>query len=161
MPRTFAGAPTALTAVGGGNEAALSWTAPTNNGGAAVTDYRIEFSSDGGTTWSAFSDAISAETSATVDGLAPGTQYRFRVAAVNAAGVGTFSSASAAAKTFERAPELTLTLDQQSADGFAFIMKFKDAVTGGTDPLLYTLAATTNNPGATVEQVGEIGRAHV
>jgi uncharacterized repeat protein (TIGR02543 family) len=155
VPRTFAGAPTALAAVGGGNEAALSWIAPTNNGGAAITDYRIEFSSDGGATWSAYSDAISAETSATVDGLSPGTQYRFRVAAINAAGVGGFSTASTSTKTFERAPELTLTLDQQSADGFAFIMRFKDAVTGGTDPLLYTLAATTNNPGATVEQVGD------
>jgi titin len=155
VPRTTAAAPTAIAATGGGNEAALTWVAPTNNGGAAITDYRIEFSSDDGVTWSAYSDAISSETSATVDGLSPGTQYRFRVAAINAAGVGTFSAASSAAKTFERAPELTLTLDQQSADGFAFIMKFKDALTGGTDPLQYTLAATTNNPGATVEQVGD------
>ncbi|NDA80520.1 MAG: hypothetical protein EBX92_05240, partial [Actinobacteria bacterium] len=147
-PRTLAGAPTAITAVGGGNEAALSWSAPANNGGAAITDYRIQYSSDAGTTWSEYSDAISAEPTTTVGGLLPGTQYIFRVAAINAAGVGSYSTASASSKTFEQAPELTLSLDQQSADGFSFILSFQD-------PILYTVAATTNNPSATVEQAGD------
>jgi titin len=147
-PRTLAGAPTALVAVGGGNEATLSWSAPASNGGAAISDYRIEYSSDSGAQWSAYSDLISADTTATVSGLRPGTFYQFRVAAVNAAGVGTFSSASTSVKTFEQAPELTLTLDQQTADGFSFILSFQD-------PILYTIAATANNPSATVEQVGD------
>ncbi|NDA80500.1 MAG: fibronectin type III domain-containing protein, partial [Actinobacteria bacterium] len=158
-PRTLAAAPTALVAVGGANEAALSWTAPTNTGGAVITDYRIEFSSDSGLTWSAYSDSISAETTATVGGLrassvdpvtkvAIPSNYIFRVAAVNAAGVGAFSSASNVAKTFTEAPQLTLTLDQQTADGYSFILSFED-------PISYSIAATTNNANATVEQAGD------
>jgi len=148
VPRTLPGAPTALTAVGGGNEAVLSWSAPGANGGAAITDYRVEYSSDAGVTWSAYDDAISAELTTTVGGLRPGTQYRFRVAAVNAAGVGAFSTESNSAKTFEQAPELTLTLDQQTADGYSFILSFQE-------PILYSIAATANNPSATVEQAGD------
>ena len=81
-------------------------------------------------------------------GLRPGTQYRFRVAAVNAAGISTFSEVTAAAKTFEQAPELTLTLDQQTADGFSFILSFND-------PLLFTIATSSNNPNAVIEQIGD------
>ncbi len=147
-PRTLPGAPTGATALGGGNEAALSWSAPASTGGAAITDYRIEYSSDSGVTWSEYSDAISADLTTTVGGLLPGTRYIFRVAAINPAGLGTFSAATTATKTFEQAPELTLSLDQQSADGFSFILSFQD-------PILYTVAATTNNPSATVEQAGD------
>jgi titin len=147
-PRTLPGAPTGISAIGGGNEATLSWSAPANNGGAAITDYLTEYSSDSGATWSTYSDAITAETSATVGGLTPGVTYRFRVSAINAAGVGASSTSSNSAKTFEQAPELTTTLDQQTADGFSFILSFPD-------PISFTIAATTNNPNAVVEQVGD------
>ena len=147
-PRTFASAPTAVTAVGGANQATLSWSAPANNGGAAITDYNFEFSSDDGASWSSYVDGVSSALSGTVAGLRPGTQYRFRVAAVNAAGISTFSEVTTAAKTFEQAPELTLTLDQQTADGFSFILSFND-------PLLFTIATSSNNPNAVIEQIGD------
>jgi len=90
---TVAGAPTALVSSlpGAAGEIALTWTAPSSNGGTAITDYIVEYSTDG-TTWTTFSDGGSSTASATVTGLANSTVYTFRVSAVNAAGTGTASA---------------------------------------------------------------------
>ena len=87
--------PTGLTVTGGNAQASLSWTAPTGViAQAPVTDYREQYSTDGGTTWTTFTAAASTATSATVTGLTNGTAYRFRVAAVNGVGTGAYTSAS-------------------------------------------------------------------
>jgi len=67
----------------------LSWVAPPD-GGRPITDYRIEYSTDG-TIWTVFSDGVSNATTATVTGLTRGTGYLFRISAVNAKG-SSFSS---------------------------------------------------------------------
>jgi alpha-tubulin suppressor-like RCC1 family protein len=72
----------------------LSWSAPADNGGREITDYKIRYSSNAGSTWTMFTDAISAETSTTVTGLISGTSYVFQVAALNHEGVGYFSNSS-------------------------------------------------------------------
>jgi hypothetical protein len=90
-------APTGLTATAGNASAALSWTAPSGViAQAPITDYREQYSTDGGATWTTFTAAASTTASATVTGLTNGKAYRFRVAAVNAVGVGSYSAASAA-----------------------------------------------------------------
>jgi len=61
-----------------------------------LTDYVLQFSSDSGSNWTTFSDAVSAATSATMTGLTNGTAYVFRVAGVNGIGTGAYSAASAA-----------------------------------------------------------------
>ena len=66
------------------------------NGGSAITDYVVEYSSNGGTSWSTFADGTSTVTSATVTGLTNGTAYTFRVSAVNAAGTGAASATASA-----------------------------------------------------------------
>ena len=71
----------------GSGEVRLSWTAPPN-GGSILVDYVVQYSSDGGSSWSTFNDGTSTVTSATVTGLTNGTAYTFRVSAVNAAGTG-------------------------------------------------------------------------
>jgi hypothetical protein len=86
-------APTGVTATAGNAQAAVSWTAPTGViAQAPVTDYIVQYSSDSGSTWTTFSDETSATTSATVTSLNNGTAYVFRVAAVNGAGQGAWSS---------------------------------------------------------------------
>jgi hypothetical protein len=90
------GVPTSLFVTAGNGQVSLSWTAPSNDGGAAITDYTVQYSTDigGGTgsTWATFSRAASATANATVTGLTNGTSYKFRVAAVNSAGTGEYTS---------------------------------------------------------------------
>jgi hypothetical protein len=92
-PRTVPDAPTSVAGTPGASQVSLSWSAPANNGGAAITDYIIESSLDG-TNWIVFADGTSTSTSATVTGLTNGTAYTFRVSATNAAGTGATSTVS-------------------------------------------------------------------
>ena len=89
------GAPTSVTISDPGTDgyALVSWTAP-SNGGSAITDYIIDYSSNSGSTWTTFSDGTSTATSATVTGLTLSTAYIFRVKAVNVIGTGTVSTSS-------------------------------------------------------------------
>ncbi|NBX81491.1 hypothetical protein EBQ90_00140, partial [bacterium] len=93
-PLAVAGAPTSVAGVAGNAQVSLTWAAPSSNGGSAITDYVIQFSSNSGTSWSTFSDGTSTATSAAVTGLVNGTAYVFRVAAVNSAGTGSYSTNS-------------------------------------------------------------------
>jgi hypothetical protein len=87
-------APTNVTATAGSAQASLTWTAPSSNGGATITDYVVQYSSNSGSTWTTVNRVASTTTSATVTGLTNGTSYIFRVAAVNSAGTGSYSANS-------------------------------------------------------------------
>jgi titin len=88
-------APTAVTGTAGNGSVSLLWTAPTDPGQTAISDYVVQYSSNGGTSWSSAVDLGSTATSGTVTGLSNGTAYIFQVAAVNSIGTGTWSSSSA------------------------------------------------------------------
>ena len=92
------GAPTSVTAslpgTYGNTTASVSWTAPAMLGSPGLNDYIVQYSSDGGSTWTTFADGTSTTTSTTVTGLSNGTAYVFKVAAVNTIGTGVFSSNS-------------------------------------------------------------------
>src|SRR2546426_5238653 len=80
---TFAVAPsppTGLTAtVLSSSQINLSWTAPTDNGGSAITGYKIERSTNGGTTWTTIvSNSGSTATTYSDTGLTPPTNYTYR-----------------------------------------------------------------------------------
>ena len=84
-------APTNVVVTPGNSQAILTWRAPPSNGGAAITNYVIQFSSNTGGAWTTVGRAASAATTATVTGLVNGTSYIFRVAAVNSVGTGVYS----------------------------------------------------------------------
>jgi len=94
VPRTTASAPLDVNGTEGAGFVELGWSAPTSDGGAAVSDYVVQFSANDGATWSLFTDGTSSVSSATVTGLTNGVGYVFRVAAVNSAGTGAFSLVS-------------------------------------------------------------------
>jgi len=100
---TVPDAPTSLTSAAGSNQVSLSWEAG-SDGGAAIEDYVIEYSTDN-STWITFTDDVSAATSATITGLSNGTLYYFRVTAVNAAGTGSPSTAITATPVAPPAPQ--------------------------------------------------------
>jgi len=90
------GAPTSVSGTAGNTQVALTWTAPASNGGFAITDYAIQYSSNSGSTWTTFSGrTASATASQVVTGLTNGTAYVFRVAAKTALGTGAYSTQSA------------------------------------------------------------------
>ena len=80
-------APTSVTATGGNTQASIAFTAPSSDGGSAITTYRVTSSPGGFTNTGASSPIV-------VTGLSNGTAYTFTVVAANANGTGTVSSAS-------------------------------------------------------------------
>ncbi|MFA6417090.1 MAG: fibronectin type III domain-containing protein, partial [Patescibacteria group bacterium] len=86
-PATVPDAPTNLAATIGDGSASLSWSAPADNGGAAITIYTVT-SNVGGFV------ATSSSPFLTVNGLTNGTTYTFTVTATNAVGTSTPSGTS-------------------------------------------------------------------
>ena len=62
------GLPTGVTGVPGDARVTLTWSPPATNGGATIRDYVVQYSSNAGTTWTTFTDPVSATPSATVTG---------------------------------------------------------------------------------------------
>lgn len=95
----LATSPNAPVAVTGSTDAGpgavrLAWTAPVSDGGSAISDYEIQYSSDNGGKWTTFIDGSSSQTTAVVTGLTVGAGYVFRVRASNGVGQGSFSPSS-------------------------------------------------------------------
>ena len=61
-PRSLAAAPTNVS-----GQIRLTWTAPPSNGGSAITDYVIQRSPNGTSSWTTISDGVSTATAYTVD----------------------------------------------------------------------------------------------
>ena len=81
--------PTTATFNGGGVN--VVWSVPVNNGNSPITGYRLEFSTPT-TPWLFVQTMLSNQNSANVvDARLVGTTLQFRVAAVNAVGIGAFS----------------------------------------------------------------------
>ena len=101
MPPTPAGgyvtvpaAPTIGTATAGNASATVSWTAPTDTGGAPITGFTVQAFADAGTMAVVTVPAGADASTATVSGLTNGTGYMFTVAATNPAGTGPASAVS-------------------------------------------------------------------
>ena len=136
VPATTAGVATVPVAARRSGQVTLSWSAPPSTGGLAIIDYLVQSSRDGGRTWTPFPHKATAATAATVTGLANGTPYIFRVAAVNGVGVGAFTGSTAAVvpatlagvptalKAIRGNSEVQLTWKAPATDGGAPILSY-------------------------------------
>jgi predicted RNA-binding protein with TRAM domain len=120
-----AGAPTALVATAGVASATIAFTAPSSDGGAAITNY--EYSTDNGTTWKLFSPADSTTPvvittrSDAATALVNGTTYQVKLRAVNSAGSGTASVAvSVKPRTTAGAPTALVATPGNARASIAF-----------------------------------------
>jgi uncharacterized repeat protein (TIGR02543 family)/LPXTG-motif cell wall-anchored protein len=82
---TSPSAPQSLSATGQQSAANLTWSAPTSNGGASVTGYVVQKSTDS-TNWSDVGTTNQNTTTFSATGLLDGTTYFFRVRATNDSG---------------------------------------------------------------------------
>jgi hypothetical protein len=89
---TAPGVPRNVVGDSGDNMVVLSWDAPLLTGGASITSYTIQYSSNSGSSWTTF--GTSSSISSNVTGLSNGTSYLFRVSATNSVGAGSYSSNS-------------------------------------------------------------------
>lgn len=113
-PSATAPAPVTNVTATTGYQVTVGWT-PATDGGATLTGYTVQASSDSGTTWT---DAGTAGPSFTslqiVSGLTPATSYQFRVKATNTIG----STASTSTATATAGPVLvTYSADPLTGSG--------------------------------------------
>ncbi len=133
------GAPTNLRATASGQTRIdLSWSAPANNGGAAITGYRIEVSTDGSSWADRTANTNSTATRYSHPGLTAGSTRHYRVSAINSAGAGPASSAA------------TATTDTASGGASPDLVVQSPAVSDNSPGAgaSFTLSATVRNQGS-------------
>ena len=135
-PMTTAGAPTSVVAIASNASATISWSAPTSNGGSAITRYTVTASPQGIT-------CTTTSTSCTISGLTNGTSYTFTVKAVNAKGSSAPSVASSNV-TPMTAPSAPTSVVAAGGDGSATVFFNPPTSTGGSDVTGYTVKAIAN-----------------
>ena len=146
---TVPGVPSGLTAAASGSTRInLTWSAPGSDGGSAITGYRIEVSSDGGSTWTDLvPDTGDAGITYSDTGLGGGATRHYRVSAINANGTGlpsgvanattannppTFSAATAARSVAENTAAgqdvgAVLTATDADSDTLTYTLEGADA----------------------------------
>jgi outer membrane protein OmpA-like peptidoglycan-associated protein len=72
----------------------LYWSAPTNTGTSALTGYTVQYAESPYSSWTTATSCTGVSTSCSVTGLTNGTPYKFRVAATNGSGSGSYSAIS-------------------------------------------------------------------
>jgi hypothetical protein len=151
-------APTSLAATPGVRSVTLTWNVPSDDGGATITDYVVEFSDDG-TNFSTFADGTSTSTRATVTALTDGTEYTLRVSAVNSAGTGSASSTVTVTPGVPGEPTAFAASD--GADGTA-VLSWSAPTTGGSGVTGYRVSYSTDS-GATwsAEVAADSATGHV
>ena len=138
---TVPGVPTGLTAVPGNTQVMLNWTAPSNNGGAAVDYYLIYENGN-------LLATHYTSTSTTITGLTNRQSYSFTVAAHNSAGIGAATSAvsvtpsSSATNVLVPGPvtnvKVTLGVNKITLD-------WTSPSTGGTPSTIMVFISTSNS----------------
>jgi|GEM_PF-3608556 len=140
------GVPQSFAATPGDGQVTLTWAAPLSDGGSPITHYEV--SSDNGITW----NTASTDIGHTFTGLTNGTQYTFKVRAVNALGGG--AEASATATPADTAKTVIVgaqngTLTEGTAGSVAFAVSTANIPSGSAITLNNSVVGITLNTAAT------------
>ena len=138
-PATVPGVPTGVIAVAANTSASVSWTAPADSGGLAISSYTVTAAPGGRTC------ATTGALSCTVTGLANGTSYTFTVRAANDVGPGPASDPSSAVTPAPGVPGAPTGVKGVAKDASALVSWSAPTDNGGAAITAY---AVTSNPGA-------------
>ena len=156
-PYTVAGAPAAASGTSGNTQVSLSWSAPASNGGSAVTGYQVQVSTSAAGSYSnatgCTANATSVATTCTATGLTNGTAYYFKIAAINAAGTGTASSASSGVTPFT-VPGAPAAPTGTSANASVALSWSAPASNGGSAVTGYQVQVSTSAAGSYASAAG-------
>ncbi|MEO0024183.1 MAG: hypothetical protein RL196_624 [Actinomycetota bacterium] len=132
------GAPTGLTANPiTSNSITLNWAAPANNGGSAITSYKVEYKRSNVTT---YTSTTSVTTSAVISGLTASSAYNFRVSAINSVGTSAVSTVLNASTTAAPAlPTAPRTLATATVYGDAIALRWSAPTNTGGGLTGYTI----------------------
>ena len=161
------GAPTGLTATTDGQtEIDLSWTAPSDDGGAAITGYRIEVSTDGSSWSDLVVDTSSTATSYSHTGLTAGSARYYRVSAINSAGTGPASNTDSAT-TDRPGPDLvadTPTISDShptAGTSFGLIVAVHNRGNAASEPTTLRLYSSTDSTITTSDELSRFDGSDV
>ena len=142
---TAPGAPTGVSAVAGNGSAVVSWTAPSSNGGSAITSYTVTPYINGVAQQTTTVSGNPPATSVTVSGLTNGTSYTFTVAATNAVGTGPASAASnAVTPSAPTVPGAPTGVSAVAGNGSAVVSWTAPSSNGGSAITSYTVTPYIN-----------------
>ena len=165
-------APTGLRVVpsgpGGSGQLLLAWTTPADDGGSPITGYRVEMSATGVGGWIILrANTGSTATTYLHTGLPPGTTRFYRVAAVNAVGIGTFSAVASGATNAARPGQpqnvrargtgphtVLLAWDPPESDGGARVTGYSIRMVGPNDRNWIIIRPNTGNTATTFTHTG-------
>jgi len=140
-------APTSLSAAGDDGSVALNWSAPSSNGGSAITGYLVEWATNSGFT-SGKGSKSTTDSVTIVSGLSDDTTYYFRVFAKNAvataASTTSVKSSTASART-NTTPSAPRSLAVSGGSNSAVVSWISPADDGGTAVTGYLLEWATNS----------------
>jgi hypothetical protein len=143
-------APTITGVVSGDAQVAVSFTAPSSNGGSAITSYTAT-SSPGGLTGTV---AQSGDGTITVTGLTNGTGYTFTVSATNTIGTSAASAASSSLTPLGAPSSPTIT-GVASGDEQVIVSFTAPSSNGGSAITSYTATTSPGGLTGTVSQSGD------
>ena len=132
------GAPTGVTATAGNGSATVSWLAPTNTGGSAITSYTVTPYIGSTAQTPVKVTGSPPATSTTVTGLTNGTSYTFTVSATNSSGTSP-ASAPSNAVTPSALPGAPTGVTATAGNASATVSWTAPTTTGGSAITSYTV----------------------
>lgn len=168
------GAPTLNPPTAGNGSVGLSWSAPSSNGGAAITNYSVfRATSTGAETFLANTGGALTYTDT---GVTNGTTYFYKVAAINSAGTGALSnevsakptaptpdfslSVTPTTRTISRGASTTYSVTVTAANGFTGSVNLTSSVEPSATGLSMIFNPTPLNLGASASSTLTVGTTH-
>jgi subtilase family serine protease len=146
---TAPSAPTLVSATGANSSVNLTWSAPSNNGGSAVSGYNVfAGSSSGAESSTPLNSAPLSSLNYSVTGLINGSTYFFTVRALNAVGTSPASNELSATPQNSPIPPSSPSLTSATSSNGAVSLSWNAPSSNGSSPLTGYNVYVGSSPGA-------------